>query len=108
MEIKIDKAEFDAVMRALNTSIEQFEDADFNQMDEIVTVWATGETTAPAFNQYLHRMLGARNLMSHYYYELLKSNYTAIENIAASYMELDSSASSQVQQTTSVNNIFDY
>lgn len=108
METKIDKTEFDAVMRALNTSIEQFEDADFTQMDEIVTVWASGETTAPAFTQYLHRMLGARNLMSHYYYELLKSNYTAIENIAASYMELDRSSSSQVEETISANNIFGY
>ncbi|MCM1172604.1 MAG: YwqI/YxiC family protein [Clostridium sp.] len=106
MEIKINKAEFDAVMRALNTSIAQFTDDGNAIMGEMITIWASGETDAPAFNQYLHRLIGANSLLTNYYHTLLVSNSAAIQKIADDYLELDDTSANQVTDTIIPNLIY--
>ena len=106
MEIKINKAEFDTVMKELNASIEQFQDAENGIMNEMITVWSSGETTAPAFKEYLHRLIGANSLLTNYYHSLLVCNSEAIAKIGADYLELDNALAYQTQDVTEVNLVY--
>ncbi|GEM_PF-3595295 len=106
MEIKINKSEFDLVMKNLNASIANFTDADNKTMDDMITVWSGGETDAPAFNKYLQRLIGANSLMTNYYHDLLVSNSEAISKIGEEYLKLDDSAANDFDANTSLNYLY--
>lgn len=106
MEIKINKMEFDTVMTNLNNSINNFTDENNATMDDMITVWSLGETDAPAFNQYLQRLIGANSLLTNYYHKLLVSNSEAINKIGLEYMKLDDSAANDFDANTSVNYLY--